>query len=452
MKLPIPRSLDPWFWIKKILPRSLFGRSLLIIVVPVLLLQVVTTLVFVDNHWRKITSRLAFAVAGEIAIIADDLEGKDAQARRDTISRVAARKLDLLVTYEPDKTLEPYIRSSDLSWRTFTGDALADAIETQVRRPYNLSFSPEDKWVNIGVQMDGGVLRVLALERRLFSTSAYIFLSWQIGLSVILFAIAAMFMRGQIRPIRKLAIMAERMGKGQPVPALKPEGAREVRAAISAFGDMYERITRQVEQRTAMLAGISHDLRTPLTRMKLGLSLMGGEDQDVAALKQDVADMERMVESYISFVRGEGYEETKPINLFDLLNKLQIVVLRHGKHMAVECPPQLYIHVRPISFERCLSNIINNAEKYASHIWVSTYFRDGYLFIDVDDDGPGISPALYEDVFKPFYRADTSRNADTGGVGLGLPIVRDIVHAHGGEVILSPSPHAGLRVSISIPT
>lgn len=451
MKLPIPRSLDPWFWIKKILPRSLFGRSLLIIVVPVLLLQVVTTLVFVDNHWRKVTSRLAFAVAGEIGIIADDLEGKDTQARRDTISRVAARKLDLLVTYEPDKKLEPYVRSSDLSWRSFTGDALADAIETQVRRPYTLTFSPEDKWVNIGIQMDGGVLRVLALERRLFSTSAYIFLSWQIGLSVVLFAIAAMFMRGQIRPIRKLAIMAERMGKGQPVPAFKPEGAREVRAAISAFGDMYARITRQVEQRTAMLAGISHDLRTPLTRMKLGLSLMD-DNQDVAALKQDVADMERMVESYISFVRGEGVEETKPINLFELLAKIQAVVLRHGKQMELDCPPQINIHVRPVSFERCLSNIINNAEKYAAHIWVAAYMDDHHLFIDVDDDGPGINPALYEDVFKPFFRADTSRNTDTGGVGLGLPIVRDIVHAHGGEVTLSASPRSGLRVRISIPT
>ena len=449
MNLGALRKLDPWYWIKKILPRTLFARSLLIIVVPVLLLQIVTTLVFIDNHWRKITSRLAFAVAGEIAVIADDLDGRITQERIDNISAASAKKLDLLITFESGATLQPDVLARG-TWEPFTVEALSKAMEKQVRRPFSLSFSPEDDWVNIGVQLDGGVLRVLALERRLYSTSASIFLFWVMGSSVILFAVAVLFMRNQIRPIRKLAVIAERMGRGRDIPPFKPEGAREVRQAAKAFLDMHDRIMRQVEQRTTMLAGISHDLRTPLTRLKLGLSLMG-EGEDINALKGDVTDMERMVESYINFVRGEGKEATEFINLDDLLQKMAEATRRHGKQISVSCDHDIVIQVKPVAFERCLQNIINNAEKYGSSIWISAQSDKEYIRVIVEDDGPGIDPALYEDVFKPFFRADTSRNTTTGGVGLGMPIVRDIVHAHGGDVTLRRSPHGGLSVTITLP-
>lgn len=443
------RQSIPWHGLKKFFPRTLFARSLLIIVIPVLLLQIITTLVFVDNHWRKITSRMAFAVAGEIAIITDDLDQNDNPEKFKRLSSTYAQKLDLLVTYEPDAKL---ISQNEVSgpWGSFIASALKNALESQVRRPYSLSFSPENEWVNVGIQLDTGVLRVLVLERRLYSSSANIFLLWVLGTSLILFAIAVFFMRNQIRPIKKLAIMAERMGKGQDLSGFKPEGAREVRQAARAFIDMHHRITRQVEQRTTMLAGVSHDLRTPLTRLKLGLSLIE-ETDDVKALKSDINDMERMINSYLGFLRGDGEERTENILLHTIISKIADGVYRHGKIIHTDVNLSLMIHVRPMAFERALQNLVSNAEKYGSEIWVSVKEKIDDIVIIVDDNGVGLSPNLYEEVFKPFYRADESRNSSTGGVGLGLPIVRDIIHTHGGEVHLEHSPKGGLRAVITLP-
>lgn len=435
--------------LKKILPRTLFARSLLIIVIPVLLLQIITTLVFVDNHWRKVTSRMAFAVAGEIAIIINDLDKIDNPEKLKRISSVYAQKLDLLVTYEPNANL---ISRNEVSgaWSSFITSALKNALESQVRRPYSLSFSPENEWVNVGIQLDKGVLRVLVLERRLYSSSASIFLLWVLGTSLILFAIAVFFMRNQIRPIKRLAVMAERMGKGQDLSSFKPEGAREVRQATRAFIDMHHRITRQVEQRTVMLAGVSHDLRTPLTRLKLGLSLIE-ETDDIKALKSDINDMERMINSYLGFLRGDGEEGTESILLNTIVSKIAEGVRRHGKIIHTDVNSSLKINIRPMAFERALQNLISNAEKYGSEIWISVKEKIDDIIIMVDDNGIGLSPDLYEEVFKPFYRADESRNSLTGGVGLGLPIVRDIIHAHGGEVHLEHSPKGGLRAVITLP-
>lgn len=445
----ISRKSIPFHWVKKFFPRTLFARSLLIIVIPVLLLQVVTTLVFVDNHWRKVTSRLAFAVAGEISIIADQLDKSHSEEDARRISDLYAQKLDLLVTFEPHGTITPQTEIRG-AWGPFTADALSKAMNKQVRRPFSLSFSPEDNWVNIGVQLDSGVLRVLALERRLYSSSANIFLMWVLGTSVILFAISVFFMRNQIRPIRRLALMAERMGKGQNIDSFKPEGAREVRLAARAFIDMHHRITRQVEQRTAMLAGVSHDLRTPLTRLKLGMSFMG-DSADVKDLKQDVVDMENMINSYLGFLRGDGDEATESIALLDIITKIADATRRHGKNIHVDVSPNIMISVRPMAFERAVQNLVSNAEKYGEEIWISAKDKIDEVVIMVDDNGEGLPPELFEDVFKPFYRADQSRNVLTGGVGLGLPIVRDITHAHGGEVHLDKSPKGGLRAIITLP-
>ncbi|HRK97794.1 MAG TPA: ATP-binding protein [Alphaproteobacteria bacterium] len=443
------KKLNPWYWIHKILPRTLFARSLLIIVTPVLLLQIVSMSVFVDNHWRKVTSRLAFGVAGEIAIIADEIDMGVDDKRLMVLSNYAAQSLDLLVTFEPGKRLTPEIVTHG-TWEPFTAHALSKALKEQVRRPYSLSLSPDDDWVNIGIQLDGGVLRVLALERRLFSSSAYIFLLWLGGTSIILFTIAVVFMRNQIRPIRKLSLAAERMGTGREILSFKPEGAREVRQAGKAFLEMHERITRQVEQRTAMLAGISHDLRTPLTRLKLGLSFLG-DIEDVRALKQDVADMERMIESYLDFVRGEGKESAVELDIALLLKKMVEGVARHGTSITTNELIPIYITARPLALERCLANVIGNAEKYASSIKVTLTKEESHVVIIVDDNGPGMNPDLYEEVFKPFYRVDVSRNASTGGVGLGLSIARDAVHSHGGDIRLDKSPMGGLRAEIILP-
>lgn len=443
------KPYNPFLWIKKILPRTLFARSLLIIVIPVLLLQIVTTLVFVDNHWRKVTSRLAFSVAGEVAVIADELDKSYSEMRMREISDFSVQKLDLLVTFEPAAKIVPQTEVSG-AWGVFAGEALEKALDSQLRRPYSLSFSPEDNWVNIGVQLDAGVLRVLVLERRLYSSSAYIFLLWVVGSSIILFAISVFFMRNQIRPIRRLALIAERMGTGREIGFFKPEGAREVRQAARAFIDMHQRITRQVEQRTAMLAGVSHDLRTPLTRMKLGLSLIG-ESEEIEDLKKDVVEMEKMVNSYLQFLRGDGEEGTEQVALIDLVERLAEQVRKNGREVSVDVPADLYMKVRPMAFSRCLQNLINNAEKYGKDIWIGASQDDDIVTITVDDNGPGLSADLFEDVFKPFFRADSSRNTATGGVGLGLPIVRDIAHAHGGEAYLEKSPHGGLRAVLVVP-
>ncbi|MDD3021779.1 MAG: ATP-binding protein [Alphaproteobacteria bacterium] len=444
------KKLNPWYWIHKILPRTLFARSLLIIVVPVLLLQIVVMSVFVDNHWRKITSRLAFGVAGEIAIIAEEIESGASEDRLMALSNYAAQSLDLLVTFEPGRRLQPGVITQG-TWEPFTARALSKALDEQVRRPYSLSISQDDDWVNIGIQLDDGVLRVLALERRLFSSSAYIFLLWLGGASIILFTIAVVFMRNQIRPIRKLSLAAERMGTGREILSFKPEGAREVRQAGRAFLEMHERITRQVEQRTTMLAGISHDLRTPLTRLKLGLSFLG-ESDDISALKQDVTDMERMIESYLDFVRGEGKETASEFNLSDLLDKLVEAVKRHGTNIILQKhSTDILIMGRPLALERCLSNVIGNAEKFAKKINVSVEQKNNRLYILVDDDGPGMDEDMYEEVFKPFFRIDSSRNTSTGGVGLGLSIALDVIHAHGGDIKLGKSPLGGLRAEITLP-
>lgn len=443
------KKLNPWYWIHKIMPRTLFARSLLIIVIPVLLMQVVAMSVFVDNHWRKITSRLAFGVAGEIAIMAEEIEGNVSSERLETLTKYAAQNLDLLVTFEKGAVLKPEMVSEG-TWEPFTARALSRALEEQVRRPFSLSTSPDDNWVNVGIQLNGGVLRVLALERRLFSSSAYIFLFWLGGSSIILFSIAVIFMRNQIRPIRRLALAAERMGTGREILLFKPEGAREVRQAGKAFLEMHERITRQIEQRTAMLAGISHDLRTPLTRMKLALSFLG-EGEDVKALKQDVDDMERMVDSYLDFVRGEEREMGEPISLTSLVGKIVEKVRHQGSEIIFNQAEEIEIVARPLALERCLTNIIGNAEKFSNKIEISIEKHNGYCLIVVDDNGPGIPPELHEDVFKPFFRVDNSRNISTGGVGLGLPIVKDIVHAHGGHITLDKSPLGGLRVKIDLP-
>ncbi len=443
------RQSIPWHGLKKIFPRTLFARSLLIIVVPVLLLQIITTIVFVDNHWRKITSRMAFAVAGEIAIITDDLDKNYNPEKFKRISTTYAQKLDLFVTYEPDAVLIPETEISG-AWGSFIAKALKNALESQVRRPYSLSFSNESEWVNVGIQLDAGVLKVLILERRLYSSSANIFLLWVLGTSLILFAIAVFFMRNQIRPIKKLAMMAERMGKGQDLTGFKPEGAREVRQATRAFIDMHHRITRQVEQRTAMLAGVSHDLRTPLTRLKLGLSFMD-ETEDVKALKGDVIDMEQMINSYLGFLRGDGEEQTETTPLNSIISKIADGVRRHGKIIHADINPSLMVKVRPMAFERAVQNLVSNAEKYGTEIWVSVKEKMDDIIIMVDDNGIGLSPDLFEDVFKPFYRVDTSRNTTTGGVGLGLPIARDIIQTHGGDVHLERSPKGGLRAVITLP-
>jgi two-component system osmolarity sensor histidine kinase EnvZ len=439
--------------IKSFLPRTLFGRSLLILITPVLLIQIITSFVFFDRHWSKMTTRLAVAVAGEITLIAAEIEHDSSPEALRLLQTQAEEKLSFDISYEPDGVLNlRKWEGSSHVWESMVAKRLNGELRTSLERPYLLDVDFSEKWARVSVQLDNGVLNVSLPQRRLFSSSGYIFLLWMLGTSLVLLLIAILFMRNQIRPIKKLAIAAERFGKGRELTSFKPQGAREVRQAAEAFIGMHKRIRRQMEQRTAMLAGVSHDLRTPLTRLKLQLEMMG-DSPDTDAMKSDIQHMEKMIEGYLDFVRGEGSEQFVFTHLNEVIDRVVTSAKRQGLDVERDVTGDIHVNIRAMAFERCLANIISNAGKYAQKIWVSAHAdaEEKLVTIIIEDNGPGIPEAQYEDVFRPFYRVDSSRNIDTGGVGLGLPIAMDIVHGHGGKIWLGRSKHGGLLVGISLP-
>ena len=300
------------------------------------------------------------------------------------------------------------------------------------------------------MQLAEGVLEIVAPRKRLFSSTTHIFIAWMVGASLILLSIAIYFLRGQIRPIRRLAQAAESFGKGMQVVNFKPEGAKEIRQAAHAFLQMRERIQRQITQRTEMLAGVSHDLRTPLTRMKLQLAMLPENDY-AAGLRGDVSDMEKMVDGYLAFARGEGSEVPVPMPLQKVLEEVVEDARRNGADVTLENTMRAQITVRQHAIKRALTNLVDNAARHSNEVYVSAARKDEIIEITVDDDGPGIPKSQRESVFKPFFRIDPSRNADTGGVGLGLTIARDVVRNHGGDLLLQESPFGGLRALVRLP-
>jgi two-component system osmolarity sensor histidine kinase EnvZ len=277
-----------------------------------------------------------------------------------------------------------------------------------------------------------------------------IFMSWMVTTALITCAVATLFLKNQIRSLRRLAVAAEAFGKGRDMPDFKPEGAAEVRQAAAAFLLMRERIRRQISQRTEMLAGVSHDLRTPLTRMKLELELLG-DGEEVQGLRADLLEMQQMIEGYLAFARGEGDEQPAVGDLVELIADVVAAARRGGAEVALSAPDELHVAFRRDALRRCVMNLIANAARYGSHVWVTVVA--GRLAVDVmvDDDGPGIPEAQREAVFRPFFRLEMSRNRATGGVGLGLTIARDIMHNHGGDLTLETAPTGGLRARLHLP-
>ena len=434
--------------IKRLLPRSLLGRSLLILIVPVLSIQIFTTFMFFDRTWTHITSRLTNAVAGEIAVLCDARDHGMPPDGWDRLTSSAAQALDLQIVFEPQGHLQPRrdVHDYDLMTRMLEG-----AVHNIVRRPHTIEADINDKWVRVRVAVRGGVVQVTLPQARLFSTSGYIFLLWVIGTSLILLAVAILFMRNQIRPIRRLAVAADRFGRGLDLPAsFKPEGAHEIRQAARAFIDMHRRLRRQLQQRLTMLAGVSHDLRTPLTRMKLQAAMLP-PGPDVEALKGDIVDMERMIDAYLDFARGDGGEVTARTDLAEMLQRLAANARRQGAQVELALDDDLSVLVRPVAFERAVANIVGNARKYAGRIWLAARREEAHVIVTVDDDGPGLHEDQFEEMFRPFTRGEPSRNPSTGGVGLGLPIAQDIVNAHGGRIWLERSAQGGLRATIRFP-
>jgi two-component system osmolarity sensor histidine kinase EnvZ len=265
-----------------------------------------------------------------------------------------------------------------------------------------------------------------------------------------LLIVAIIFLRNQIKPILRLADAAESFGKGREVPNFRPRGAREVRRAAAAFIEMKTRIERAMEQRTAMLAGVSHDLRTVLTRFKLELALIK-ESPEVDAMKKDIDEMARMLEAYLAFARGDSGEIAAPTDMAEFLEELRLDAERHGHTTSVVFHGPPIVTVRPAAFRRCLGNLVSNAARFAPSISITGHRDHRYLTVTVDDDGPGIPSGMREEVFKPFLRLDDARNQDEGGTGLGLAIARDIARSHGGDITLGDSPLGGLRATVRVP-
>ncbi len=443
----LPLHLGTPAFLKSLAPRSLMGRSLLIIITPLVMTQVVAAIIFYDNHWSTMLRRLTGAIAGEIAMVTDMLRHEPELAERQWLLETARLRLHLELRVLDGEILPnrpPILGTSQME------EALASALENQVKRPFVIDADSLDDRVEILVQLPEGVLEVLAPRKRLFSSTTYIFVLWMVGTSMLLMGIATIFMRNQVRSVRKLAATANSFGKGRDVPRLKEEGAREVRQASHAFNLMRDRISRQIEQRTEMLAGVSHDLRTPLTRMKLQLAMLG-DDEDIAALREDVEEMERMLADYLAFARGEGTETSAPADLSALLQDVVGRFRRQSHAVDLHLEGDITLPLKRRAMERCLSNLIANACRYAGHVAVRAGLRGGAAVILIDDDGPGIPPDKREQVFKAFYRLESSRNPRTGGTGLGLTIARDIARGHGGEITLEDSPLGGLRVRVELP-
>lgn len=432
--------------IKRFLPKSLLGRSLLIIVTPLVVLQIVSAMIFFETHWDKVTLRLAKSVAGDIAAVVTLLRQFPEPENRRWISRLASRHMEFQLDFEEDRILPNRPPKPD----GLLEEMLASSLTSFVSKPFTIDSESLDDYVVIDVQLATGVLRVTTTRKRLFSSTTYVFVIWMVGTSLILFAVAMMFMRNQVKPIRRLANAADDFGKGRELPDFKLEGATEVRQAAAAFIDMRDRIRRQINQRTDMLSGVSHDLRTPLTRMKLQLE-MSPDDEGSAALKGDIAEMERMLEGYLAFARGEGGEIPAMTNLSALLQETADNARRNNARIDLHTEGRIDVTLRPNGFARCVTNLIENANRYAEHISIRAGVRDDGVEIVIDDDGPGIPEEQRDDVFRPFYRLETSRNPGTGGVGLGLSIAQDSVRTHGGEITLEDSPMGGLRVRIRLP-
>ena len=433
-------------FIKRFLPRSLFGRSLMIIVTPMILVQVISTYVFYDRHWDLITRRLSGAVAGELAFVVELLAEEASIEGDEPIFDMSRRHFWAELTYRPGDILpnEILVPSGLLE------EKLTRELNQRLSFPHRLDARSIERHVKISVQLPNGVLDFVTTRDRLFSSTTYVFLMWMVGSSLILFAVAVVFMRNQIRPIRRLAAAADSFGKGSDAPGFKPEGAAEVRLAASAFIRMRDRIQRQISQRTEMLAGVSHDLRTPLTRMRLQLAMMAG-GEDAEALRQDIAEMEQMLEGYLAFARGEGTEQAQPIDLARLLREVTNDARHTGRRIVLRAEEPLTVTLRPNAFKRALTNLVQNACRYGKSVEVAARLAHGQLEVTINDDGPGIPPEKRADVFKPFFRLEASRNPMTGGVGLGLTIARDIVLGHGGELVLGDAPQGGLRATVLIP-
>jgi two-component system, OmpR family, osmolarity sensor histidine kinase EnvZ len=434
-------------WIKSKMPAGLYPRSLLIIIAPMVILQSVVAFVFMERHWNTVTRRLSAAVTQDISALIDTYKTYPQDPGNTQIRRIAQQRLGLVVDFLPASEMPP---PGPKPFFSLLDQTLSDEIRRQIGRPYWLDTVGRSSIVEIRIQLDNAVMRIFARRSAAYASNSEIFLFWMVGTSLVLLTVAILFLRNQIKPIQRLADAAESFGKGREVPNFRPRGATEVRRAAHAFIEMKSRVERAIEQRTTMLAGVSHDLRTVLTRFKLELALLK-DSGEAEAMNKDVDEMTRMLEAYLAFARGDGGEQSASTDMGEMLEELKTDAERDGRNVTVAFRGQPVVTVRPHAFKRCLANLVSNAARYGKSIAITGQRDHRWLIVTVDDDGPGIPSGMREDVFKPFLRLDDARNQDEGGTGLGLAIARDIARSHGGDITLGESPLGGLRASVRVP-
>jgi two-component system, OmpR family, osmolarity sensor histidine kinase EnvZ len=437
--------------ISEFAPKGLYARAVIIIITPIVLLEGVVAFVFMERHWQAVTRRLSEATARDVAAVIDVYQDYN---RRDDYSRLiemARDRLGLSLQILPAGNLPP---AQPKPFFGLLDRTLNNEIRKQVRQPFWIDTVGNSELVEIKVKHQAAILRFVATRSQTYASNSHIFLLWMIGSSVVLLCVAILFLRNQIRPILRLAEAAEEFGKGRPIPAdFQPRGAREVRQAAQSFLEMRDRIKMHVDQRTVMLAGVSHDLRTILTRFKLELALLGNSPQ-IQELQADVREMQHMLEDYLAFTRGDGGEAAGPTNLRELLEEVADEALVMGQPVGLKLRQRrddLVLPLKRQAFKRAITNLVSNAARFGDQVVIRAATEQGWLRIEVDDDGPGIPAAERDNVFKPFYRLDHARNQDEGNSGLGLAIARDIARSHGGDIALGDSPLGGLRAIIRVP-
>ncbi|MGB6229584.1 MAG: ATP-binding protein [Litorimonas sp.] len=428
--------------LRQIAPKSIFWRIILIVLLPVVVTQTIVAYIFFNAHWATVTANLTESVAADVAVATELFSRDPSVAAADALDELLRPDMQLSVRLKPDETLPTATRRNPFS---VFDQTMRRALSNALDRPFWFDTTRYPHHIDIRVEVPEGVLQFYAARDRAFAPTGFVFIFWLVTATLLLTLISILFIRRQSRPIRELADAAEAFGKGQEIGSYKPHGASEIRMAGQSFLKMRQRIRRHLEQRTLMLAGVSHDLRTPLTRLKLALS-MAETPEDIAAAQRDVDEMEAMLSAYLDFAHGTAEGENAEFELSEFLNGIA-----EAEGVAVETPNDVTLEGRPHQLRRAIVNLVGNARKYASDPSIEAEVTETHVLIHVDDRGSGIPVEKRADVLRPFARLDASRTQNIEGVGLGLSIARDIAQTHGGRLKLDESPEGGLRATIQLP-
>ena len=433
--------------LRDITPKSLFGRMLAIILVPIILVQIISVSIFYERHWDWVSRHMSKNLAKDLGLLIDELGNEPSKDQR-ALSAIRARQYFDIIFYwleggilQPNQIIEPQFKN------------LRNSLQARIKEPFYLSTIENSRQFYVDIQLGNGIVRMNIDNKRLFVPTGITFIMWSIGASVILFSIAIIFLRGQVRPILRLANAARQIGFGRDVDSFSIEGATEIRIAGRAFQAMRHRINKQISERTSLLAGVSHDLKTPLTRMRLQLAVIEIEDNTKIEFEKELLELEEMIDGYLEFARDDREEQMVDASLFKLLQQASITSDPSGDKINI-LPPNDNIPIFPIqvqSIRRALTNLLTNAIRYAGKATAQIQIFDDHSEIIIDDNGPGIPRDKRAEVILPFTRLENSRNSKTGGTGLGLSIAKNSALNHGGELILEDSPLGGLRVRLLLP-